>query len=117
MTRGRDCGQLQLRGLTPYTLRTLFAAEGPNGTLQAAQQYGAAPYSKDWYAILASPSTPELLYAAGPQKDSEHWSPDIPDRYHGVKIREALGSPRLAGRRSAPRQALRRAEESDSSQP
>lgn len=44
------------------------------------------PYNKDWYAILASPSTPELLYAAGPQKDSEHWSPDIPERYQGIKI-------------------------------
>ena len=40
--------QLQVRGLTPYSLRTLFAAEGPNGTLQAAQQYGAAPLLRDF---------------------------------------------------------------------
>jgi hypothetical protein len=40
--------QLQLRALTPYSLRTLFVAEGANGTYQAARQYGAATLLSDF---------------------------------------------------------------------
>jgi hypothetical protein len=40
--------QLQLRSLTPYSLRTLFAAEGANGMFQAAHQYPAATLLRDF---------------------------------------------------------------------
>lgn len=43
-------------------------------------------YNKDWYAVLSSSSTPEILYVDGPRKDAEHWSTKIPDRYLNVKV-------------------------------
>lgn len=43
-------------------------------------------YNKDWYAVLASESDPDVFFIDGPQKDGEHWSDEIPKRYEGAKI-------------------------------
>ncbi len=44
------------------------------------------PFNKDWYAVVASPSDPDYVFAVGPQRDLEHWSSEIPSRYDRIKV-------------------------------
>ncbi|HVS64392.1 MAG TPA: hypothetical protein VMT85_12920 [Thermoanaerobaculia bacterium] len=43
-------------------------------------------YNKDWYAVLASETDPEVLFVDGPQRDAEHWRDAIPSRYADAKV-------------------------------
>jgi hypothetical protein len=42
--------------------------------------------NKDWYAVIRTPDSEEMLLVAGPYKDHEHWINDIPERLKGAEV-------------------------------
>jgi hypothetical protein len=71
---------------TPYPSRRLRNARLVGGI----DVYRDAPddpvaLNKDWYAVLAVDSHPDLLFVER-RRDSEHWIDERPARYDGIEV-------------------------------